>query len=131
MTTADLLLPALSLYDSLLNPLAFYRSRNCLIVVFAPEKLATELSDQLHQLARCRYELEQRDTVIISALGGERTDLRHYAELMFDARPDRFTLLLIGKDGGVKLHRERPVSGPDILRVLDAMPALRPKAAFA
>jgi hypothetical protein len=130
MSTVDHLLPVLPVHDCLLNPLASYRGRNRLIIILAPDNMEPELSDQLHQLTRCRYDLEKRDALIFSAIGKERNDLRQYAELMFDARPNKFTLILIGKDGGVMLHREHPISATDILHVLDAMPPFGTEATF-
>ena len=43
----------------------------------------------------------------------------------FALPPDRFTVLLIGKDGHVAVRSGEPLQGADLTRIIDAMPMRR------
>lgn len=59
---------------------------------------------------------KERDFVIINA-GSDDAD---YARFNIDA--DAFTVILIGKDGGVKARWDAPVQANDVFSIVDAMP---------
>ena len=40
----------------------------------------------------------------------------------YDVEPNKFTLLLIGKDGGEKLRSTKPVKTEAIFKLIDSMP---------
>jgi hypothetical protein len=74
--------------------------------------------------------LNERDIVVIfvieDALSTKRkptpnasaVDLRD----AYDVLPHEFRVVLIGKDGGVKLRQEEPISMADLFALIDSMP---------
>ena len=61
--------------------------------------------------------LEARDVVIITD-----TDPSAPSELRLDLRPRGFMMVLIGKDGGVKLRKPFPWDVRELSRAIDKMP---------
>jgi hypothetical protein len=121
MSAADLVVPSLSLgLQSPINPLAGYRGRNQILLLLAPQRMESDIGDQLHQLYRMRHELEKRDTLVMTVVGEQPQELRDWAEQIYDVHPQKFTVLLIGKDGSVKMHREQRVTLRDLLPIMDA-----------
>lgn len=50
------------------------------------------------------------------------------ARIFFDhfrIPPDLFTVMLIGKDGGIKLSQTSPVTNTELFELIDAMPMRR------
>lgn len=108
-----------------------YQWKNRLIIAFSPTDkdpryLALKASID-HQMA----EIKDRDIVFIQVLGvqGIRVDNQAItyegAEEIrnrFGIPSDRFEVLLIGKDGGVKLQKEFDVDLSVIFSLIDTMP---------
>lgn len=92
-----------------------WQARPVVIVADGP---ATEA--QLTQLMSEADALSERDVVILTAAPGT-------TDLPLPAGSD-FALLLIGKDGGVKLSRSQPVAPADIIALIDQMPMRRNEA---
>jgi hypothetical protein len=89
---------------------------------------------QKQDLASSAQEVIERDLVILEILenGESRASDRIISEKAaegirsgFGVRSGRFQVLLIGKDGGVKLRSEQPVPVQDILGLIDSMPMRR------
>ena len=73
--------------------------------------------DWPEQRERYRKALKERDLVVIQ---GEEEMADAYGVTSSD-----FTLILIGKDGGVKAKQVRRVNLPQLFRLIDAMPMRR------
>ena len=89
------------------------------VVIFAdsPENLL--FKRQMELLEAEKDQLEERDVVVIvdtDANADETTALRK------KLRPRGFQLVLIGKDGQVKLRKPRPWTVRELSRVIDKMP---------
>jgi hypothetical protein len=108
-----------------------YQWENRLLVVSASAPGDPNLARQLQQVAATRSEFAERDLVLISlatdgtSQAGERqldpTQVEAIrAALGIDAGV--FSVLLVGKDGGVKLSEEAVVPMDDIYALIDTMP---------
>ena len=90
------------------------------IVVFAQTPLDPAFVRQMELLTERSDELADRDVVIITD-----TDPANPSELRRQLRPRGFMLVLIGKDGGVKLRKPFPWDVREITRTIDKMPLRR------
>jgi len=103
------------------------------LVVVAPRPDVQLVHKQRAALQGLRHELTSRDMVWIEVLGKDVT-------IDFEARPgmtadgirrrfnatgDDGVVLLVGKDGGVKLRRAAAISADELFGTIDAMPMRR------
>ena len=87
------------------------------IVVFADTERDPAFIRQLELLEDRKEALAERDVVILTD-----TDPDAMSELREELRPRGFMLVLIGKDGGVKLRKPFPWSVRELSRSIDKMP---------
>lgn len=87
------------------------------VVVFADSERDPRFLQQLQLLAEDMPKLSERDVVIITD-----TDPSSKSPLRRMLRPHGFMLVLIGKDGKVKLRKPFPWSAREISRAIDKMP---------
>jgi hypothetical protein len=111
--------------------LGSYQWKQRLLLVFAP---SAHSASYLRQ--RAHYDLSgegfrSRDLLFVSLIPGEtqvvgrqKVDLAAQDELrrQFDIEPDDFAVLLVGKDGGVKLRSTSPVAPDELFPLIDSMP---------
>ena len=114
------------------------RDRSRPVLVFAPSTTPA-LVQQMHILAAGAHDLHDRNVLTIPLLvnddgkpwdvtfplsdigqmpPGEQTAARH----RFHIRPNDFTVILIGNDGGEKLRSHQPISIDTLRSTIDAMP---------
>ncbi|RVV99400.1 DUF4174 domain-containing protein [Mesobaculum littorinae] len=87
------------------------------LVVFADTPVDPAFEEQVSLIEDAFGELVRRDVVVvIDSDPDARTDLRQ------DLRPRGFALVLLGKDGGVKLRKPFPWHVREIGRSIDKMP---------
>lgn len=130
---ASLLALAISTLAADEDVLERFRWQNRVLLVFAGAPGDPELAQQQGLLDDTRPGLTERDLVVITALGNEihvegaaRGDLSaDHLRHAYDIPPEGFRVLLIGKDGGVKLREEHPVATDDLFALIDAMPMRR------
>lgn len=112
MTPLDPFLDAASIDD--LNE---FRWKKRPVLVFADSEDDPAYIEQL-ELLRARVDaLEARDVVVLTD-----TDPDARAALRLKMRPRGFMLVLVGKDGGIKLRKPFPWSVREITRSIDKMP---------
>jgi hypothetical protein len=107
-----------------------YRWQNRALLVFAPDVDSTHYLRQQEMLSNAEPGLNERDVVVISVLKDmvstrERPAAPISAEDLRDAHdvlPHDFRVVLIGKDGGVKLRRDEPIPAADLFALIDSMP---------
>ena len=108
--------------------------RKRIVLIFAPANEQTRLLGQRRILESASCGLRDRDIVTILAALGEpvAVDGSPVGASAGDAlrsryrvNPDEFAVLLIGKDGGVKLRRNSQVSAQELFSRIDAMPMRR------
>ena len=108
-----------------------YQWENRLLVVSSPAPDDPKFTRQLQQVAATGSEFAERDLVLISlATGGtSQAGERQLGPAQVDAIRSAlgidagvFAVLLVGKDGGVKLSEEAVVAMDDIYALIDTMP---------
>ncbi|MEM9441644.1 MAG: DUF4174 domain-containing protein [Pseudomonadota bacterium] len=107
-----------------------YRWQNRLIVVFADQDSKKEMEQQHHMLLTSRRGLLDRHLVIVevdqglvtfdglisqSVGGNELRDVLNVSR-------SGFSVVLIGKDGGVKMRSTEPTTSASLFALIDAMP---------
>ncbi|SDC36161.1 DUF4174 domain-containing protein [Ruegeria marina] len=87
------------------------------IVVFADTDADPRFHQQIEMLREGLAMLEERDVVVLTDTDpAARTPLRQ------QLRPRGFALVVIDKDGGVKLRKPTPWSVRELTRTIDKMP---------
>lgn len=91
------------------------------VIVFAQTPNDPRLLHQLRELDGAREALEARDVVVLvdTDPGPSRFET---TALRTKFRPHDFNVLLIDKDGEVKLRRPNPISGAQLVRMIDRLP---------
>lgn len=87
------------------------------VVIFAPSAEDPRLIQQLEWLELEAEAMEERDVVVVVD-----TDPDGESDLRKKYRPRGFTLLLVGKDGQVKLRKPFPWDVRELSRAIDKMP---------
>lgn len=87
------------------------------VVVFATSPADPRFAQQMELLAERPEELTVRDIVVIVD-----TDDDNLSDLRRKLRPRDFMMVLIGKDGGVKLRKPFPYNVRELSRSIDKMP---------
>lgn len=87
------------------------------VVVFADSPADPRFRQQMEFLMARMEELSERDVVVITD-----TEPTAQSALRTKLRPRGFMLVLIGKDGGVKLRKPFPWDVREISRSIDKMP---------
>lgn len=110
-----------------------YRWENRIVVIFADQETKQDLARQYQTLLIDGDELRDRDLIVVAV----ETDLVEIdgvasqaicADGLRDALnvpKQGFSVLLIGKDGGVKLRSRQPVTTKDLFALIDGMPMRR------
>ena len=94
-----------------------YRWLSRLIVVFSDSPNDPRFAEQTELLLSLPSELLDRDVIVLTD-----TDPSAQSFLRQKLRPRGFVVLIIGKDGGVKLRKPIPWSVREISRAIDKMP---------
>lgn len=87
------------------------------VVVFADSENDPRFAQQIELLTRQSEALADRDVVVLTD-----TDPDALSPLRETLRPRGFMLVLIGKDGGVKLRKPFPYDVRELSRTIDKMP---------
>lgn len=90
---------------------------NRLVVVFADTPADPRFAEQMRMLLERPFDLIERDVVVITD-----TDPSARSPLRMKLRPRGFMMVLIGKDGGIKLRKPSPWSTREISRSIDKFP---------
>lgn len=90
---------------------------NRVIVVFADNPADPRFTEQMDLLRDELDQLGDRDVVILTD-----TDPAADSSVRTKLRPRGFSMVLIGKDGGVKLRKPRPWTVREITRSIDKFP---------
>lgn len=107
-----------------------FKWKNRLLLVFAPDSNHPLFESLQRDISTRKHEVDDRDLVVFEILGigtskrdGTQLDPHTAASLRerFDVSPKAFSLILVGKDGGVKLRRNDPVDLEEIFRLIDSM----------
>ena len=111
--------------------LAAHRWQHRLVLVFAPTASDSDYAEQLAVFAGHEPDNADRDLLIGTFPAqepGQFDDQTIAPDAVVTLRQqlavqeDRFSVLLIGKDGGVKMRADRPLSAEQIFTTIDQMP---------
>ena len=113
------------------NDFSDFRWKHRLLFIFAPSATdATFLALDKH-LAQSAFEIADRDMIIFRIFENNPSLLADKPLKSVDAgalrrrfgiAPDKFTVVLVGKDGGVKWVAHREVDLHSIFNLIDSMP---------
>jgi len=94
--------------------------KNRIVLLFAPDKSDAELVAQQDIIKRNKLAFLDRDLIVRSYILADENghELRH----KFKIQEDKFTFILIGKDGGEKLIKNKVVKSKDLFDLIDSMP---------
>ena len=98
------------------------------LLIAAPDNRDPALARQRHILARWQAGAAERDLGVVEVVGGGVSGASDSAAALrrrFALPSDRFTVVLIGKDGGVKLRQRLPLPATRLEETIDAMPMRR------
>ena len=121
---------------ALADPLAAYRWKSRLLLLFAPDAGDARLVRQEAMLREARTGLSERDQVVLRIAGG-RVDalvgaapegaqaLADELRARFGVGREEFAVVLVGKDGGAKRREGAPVAPEALFATIDAMPMRR------
>ncbi len=109
-----------------------YRWKKRVVLVFAPTSVDPRLAAQRQAVKAIAGPADDRDLALVEVVGaratpeglGGRTPRRR-----FHVAPGAFRVLLIGKDGGVKLDDSAVLSAARLAATIDAMPMRREEMA--
>jgi len=99
------------------GPLSQYTWTQRPVVVFAESPNDPNFIEQMELLEEGMDALEERDVVILTD-----TDPTEQSALRTELRPRGFVIVLVGKDGEVKLRKASPWDVRELSRVIDKMP---------
>jgi hypothetical protein len=108
-----------------------YQWKNRIILVFAPSSDSDAYKRQMREFEGPVEGILDRDLIILEIIengesrAGDTSLSEREAPQMrrqFDVRAGEFSIILIGKDGTVKLRSTVPVSVSEIFSLIDAMP---------
>jgi hypothetical protein len=108
-----------------------YQWKSRLLLLFASSEEDPAYLTLKKEIDRQAMEVKDRDLLVFYVLerGESRLDKeRLNPDQVFSLRkrlsvpPSRFTIILIGKDGGEKIRQESPVDLKEIFAIIDAMP---------
>jgi hypothetical protein len=111
-----------------------YRWQNRILLVFSPTESYPDYAAFNRSLERERPEVKDRDLVVFRLFEKapsrveQQTLLPEDADRLrrrFGVRTGRLTVILIGKDGGVKWQREHRATLKEIFERIDRMPMRR------
>ena len=114
--------------------LSQFQWKNRLLFLFAPNRSHPLFEVLQKSIANQQAEVADRNLVVFEILESgtskmDTTDLdRQAAQSLrdkFEVRQGRFAVILVGKDGGIKLNRQENTRLEDIFALIDSMPMRR------
>lgn len=111
-----------------------YRWQNRILLIYAEHPSDLVYSEQISHFAEHHAGIEERDLFVISIFTDEpslfgkkemdENSTKQMTSRYFSDTPE-FRLILIGKDGGVKLREDELVTTEDLFGLIDSMPMRR------
>ena len=99
------------------------RSKKRVLLIGAPKADQPELQQQKQLFANAGPQLKERDFLVLQLIYSQLTPAdRQYWTRELKQSLTQFSVVLIGKDGGVKLTTIQPVTPVDLFSTVDKMP---------
>ena len=114
--------------------LSQFQWKNRLLFLFAPNRIHPLFDALQKSIAIDQAEVADRDLVVFEILesGPSRMDMTDLDPQVAQSLRDklevprgRFSIILVGKDGGIKLNRQEQTRLKDIFGLIDSMPMRR------
>lgn len=111
--------------------LAQFQWKNRLLFIFAKDVNNPLFKELQSQIAAQKAEVEDRDLIVFEVpakgparMGTTPLDRQQAASIrnQFDIPSNAFSLILVGKDGGIKLKRDDQVDLSEVFGLIDSMP---------
>lgn len=102
-----------------------------MLLLFAPREDDPSLLREREILADASVGAAERDVVVVEVVGEHASETRLSGlalRLALHVPADRFTVILIGKDGGEKMRVSQPISAGALFATIDAMPMRKNEA---
>ena len=108
-----------------------YQWKNRIILIFAPSSDSDAYKQQVQEFEGQEDGILDRDLIIFQIFkrggshSGNASISEHQANQLrhkFGVKEGKFMIILIGKDGGVKLRSNGPVVAPELFSLIDGMP---------
>ena len=106
------------------SPLEEYLWRNRVLVTFSPTKNNTERINLLNSINKKLCDFNSRNIILFDLVYSEKNQEIKKFESYFEnlaLNPSEFLLILIGKDGSIKLNSKK-TSLKEIFSLIDTMP---------
>jgi hypothetical protein len=125
---------AFDLRDSISMNLEQFKWEKRLLFIFAPDRFHPDLKEIQAEISTQKSAVEDRDLVVFKIAGNASSQKTTPSLSQADADalrkhfgvdPNTYTLILIGKDGGIKLKRDDRVPLSEIFELIDSMPMRR------
>lgn len=103
-----------------------YKWEKRLLLLFAPTMNDAELGRQKELVRKSRPGIEERQLEVLELVpGGNAATMREDLLRKFGVEAERYTLLLIGKDGQEKFRTQKAVPLEEVFKIIDQMPMRR------
>jgi hypothetical protein len=111
--------------------LASYQWKNRVIVIFATSSASENYRMQRDVLDNRIEGVLDRHLIVLDLFENERSrlgdliltdDAVKKIKNIFDLKQDQFQVILLGKDGTIKLRSDKPVPASEFFELIDAMP---------
>lgn len=118
------------------NPFGVYQWQYRILIIYTADNSTEEYLGQVQEFTQNRDAFEERDLVVFQIHSDELVALTKRPErptisassvksALGIAKDDKFQVVLIGKDGGIKLRESRVVSSQQLFTLIDGMPMRR------
>lgn len=118
------------------NPFDVFQWKYRILVIYTVDNSAEEFLGQIQQFTQNIEAFDERDVVVFHAYNDELVALSKQPEglaisassvksALGIASEDKFQVILVGKDGGIKLRESRVVSSQQLFTLIDGMPMRR------
>lgn len=94
-----------------------YRWNKRPVIIFAASQQDAKYIEQVRMLKQQQPALEERDIIVLTD-----TSPNTKSTLRSQLQPEGFEIVLVGKDGGIKLRETSPISAEVLLSTIDRMP---------
>lgn len=117
------------------NPLSKYQWENRVLIIYSTDDTENNLQEQKIKYALSKDEYNERDLLVfhlsdnqfhnLTEKLSEGISISALKTFLSIEKGDRFKVVLIGKDGGIKLKSEQVLSNQKLFSKIDAMPMRR------
>ena len=124
MITLKLLL-IVSLMSAVSTSISAMKWEKRVLLISTPDANDPLLNDQRRIIARWRLGADERDLAVVEVVADKvagASDPAATVRQRYGLPTNGFTVVLIGKDGGVKLRNTRPIPAAILEETIDAMP---------